>query len=229
MQTDIKAYSDLIKRYKNFLDDWYNKDQSEASRFNLFSILKVNWMEALLHTPFLTELLNPQGTHSQGDLFYKEFIRTILPEKDHKVFGNIDTRYLYIKDEEAIKNGFVDIYIHHKDKLNPFLIIIENKILAGDGDKQLTKYYEYSKAKIKTSEKIRLIYLRLQECMPTEISMDQTQQNELKENGQLIIISYKKEITNWLKRCMDLVKAPKIKYSIAQYLLTLETICDEQI
>lgn len=227
MEQTLQRYSKLIKDYKIFLDDWYKKDQSEASRFNLFSILKVNWLEAKLHTPFLTELLNPQGTHSQGDLFYKEFIRIVLPENDQKVFGNINTRNFYIKDEEAIKNGFIDIYIHHKDDKNPFMIILENKILAGDQDKQLTRYYEHAKEKLKSAETIRLVYLTLDEYTPTEISMEESQQNELIEKGQLIIISYKKEITAWLKNCMDLVKSPKIKYSISQYLITLETICNE--
>ncbi len=120
----FKACNDLIIRYRKFLEDWYKNDETEASRFNLFSILKIDWKEALVHTPFLAELLNPQGTHSQGDLFYKEFIRTVLPKKDQAIFENINAKYLYIKAEEGIKNGYIDIFIHHKDKANPFVIIM---------------------------------------------------------------------------------------------------------
>jgi PD-(D/E)XK nuclease superfamily len=226
MKQNIQTYSDLIKRYRDFLQTWYSNDQTEASRFNLFSILKIQWREAQVHTPFLAELLNPQGTHSQGELFYKEFIRTVLPNQE--IFENVNTKYLYVKDEEGIKNGYIDIFIHHKDKANPFVIIIENKILAGNQDKQLSRYYESLKRMSEIdSDKMRILYLSLIEGLPSEQSIEKELREELIQKGILITISYKKEIINWLRSCIELVKAPKVHSSLTQYLLTLETICNE--
>lgn len=226
MEQHIKPYNDLIARYRDFLQMWYKNDQSEASRFNLFSILRIDWMERRVHTPFLTELLNPQGTHSQGALFYKEFIRTVLPNQE--IFENINTKYLYVKDEEGIKNGYIDIFINHKDKVNPFIIIIENKILAVDQEKQLSRYYENLKRRPGIdSDRMRILYLSPIEGLPSEHSIEKELREELREKGILIIISYRDHIIKWLRCCNELVKAPKVHSSITQYLLTLESICNE--
>ena len=228
MEQNLQPYNDLITRYRDFLQTWYKNDQTEASRFNLFSILKISWKEALVHTPFLAELLNPQGTHSQGALFYKEFIRTVLPKKDQAIFGNVNTKYLYIKDEEGIKNGYIDIFIHHKDKVNPFVFIIENKILAGDQEKQLSRYYEFLKRMPGINpDKMRILYLLPIEGLPSEQSIKKELREKLIETGVLITISYQHHIINWLRRCNELVKAPKVNFSLTQYLLTLESICNE--
>lgn len=226
MEQSIQPYNNLVTRYRDFLQTWYKNDKTEASRFNLFSILKINWKEALVHTPFLAELLNPQGTHSQGDLFYKEFIRTVLPNQ--KKFEDINTKYLYVKDEEGIKNGFIDIYIHHKNKANPFIIIIENKILAGDQENQLRRYYEFLKERPGiNSDNMRILYLLPIEGLPSELSIERKLREELEQKGVFITISYQNEIINWLNHCIELVKAPKVHSSLTQYLLTLESICNE--
>lgn len=228
MKQSIQSYNDLITRYKDFLQTWYKNDQTEASRFNLFSILKIKWKEAQVHTPFLTELLNPQGTHSQGSLFYKEFIRVVLPKKDQEIFKNVNTKYLYIKDEEGIKNGYIDIFIYHKDKVNPFVLIIENKILAGDQEKQLSRYYKFLKGMPGIDRnRMRILYLLPIEDLPSEQSIEKELRQELKEKGVLITISYQHDIINWLRHCIELVKAPKVLSSLTQYLLTLESICNE--
>lgn len=224
----VEACNDLIIRYRNFLEDWHKTDETEASRFNLFSILKIDWKEALVHTPFLAELLNPQGAHSQGELFYKEFIRTVLPKKEQAVFENINAKYLYINTEEGIKNGYIDIFIHHNDKANPFVIIIENKIFAGDQDNQLSRYYEHLKGMPGiNSDKIRILYLSPIEKLPSEQSIEIELRKKLKEIGVLVTISYRHHIINWLSSCNKLVKAPKVNFSLTQYLLTLESICNE--
>ncbi len=36
MELQIKEYSGLITRYREFLEKWYKNDETEASRFNLF-------------------------------------------------------------------------------------------------------------------------------------------------------------------------------------------------
>ncbi len=225
---NIKQYEDLIDRYKKFLEDWYKKDIAEASRFNLFSILKINWKEVLVHTPFLAELLNPHGTHSQGALFYKEFIRITLPKKDHLIFENIDTKCLYVKDEERIKNGCIDIFIHHKDKLNSFIIVIENKIYAGDQYEQIKKYYDHARINFGiTPDRIRILYLKPFEALPSDESIEKAEKEKLIKDGILIPISYYTHIINWLKQCEKEVHADVVNMSIKQYLLTLESICYE--
>lgn len=223
-----KPYNIFFDRYRDFLKEWYLQDKAIATRFNLFSILKINWKEALVHTPFLAHLLNPQESHSQGDLFYKEFIKTVLPEKHQTIFLDITQEHLYIKDEEGTGNGQIDIFIHHKDKKNPFAIIIENKIFAGDQYQQLKRYYDHTIKNLGISpEKIKLLYLTPIESMPSDESLEKELKQQLIKEGGLISISYQYHIIQWLRNCQKTIEAPAVQYSLQQYILTLESLCYE--
>ena len=224
----IFIYDATVNRYRNFLKEWHLQDKGIASRFNLFSILKINWKEALVHTPFLAHLLNPQESHSQGDLFYKEFIRTVLSEKAQSIFLNITQEHLYIKDEEWIGNGQIDIFIHHKDKENPFVIIIENKIFAGDQYLQLKRYYEYATKNLRISpDRVKLFYLTPIESTPPDESIEKELKKGLINKGILVPISYEYHIIKWLKSCQLIIEALVVQHSLKQYILTLESFSYE--
>ena len=49
--------------------------QKRGEYFNIFEVLNLAHYEEKLHTPFITELLNPQGSHGLKDSFLRAFIR----------------------------------------------------------------------------------------------------------------------------------------------------------
>ena len=221
----INLFDETLHRFRVFLKNWHEKDKEVASRFNLFSILKIDWKEVIVHTPLLSNLLNPMGTHSQGDLFYNEFIMTVLPEKEWDFFLNITPEDLYVRDEESFEDGQIDIFIRHKNKIAPFVIIIENKIFAGDQYQQLTRYYNHAIKRLSINpEKVKLIYLTPIESMPGDLSIEKNLKDELIKSKTLLVISYQEHIIKWIKKCALLTKAPVVKYSLEQYLLTLESL-----
>lgn len=52
-----------------------------GERFNIFSILRVESKETSMHSAFLVELLNPRGSHGQGDVFLDLFVEVLGKNK----------------------------------------------------------------------------------------------------------------------------------------------------
>lgn len=227
IRNDMLLFEAGFDRFKIFLNDWQEGDRQVASKFNLFSILKVDWKEALLHTPFLTNLLNPSGTHSQGTLFYQSFIETFFAEEEKSTFLNIKAKHLFVKDEVNTGDGQIDILISHEHADNNFVLAIENKIYSGDQDRQLERYY-YSLKK-RTKGKVKLIYLTLQGESPTDESLNSILKLQLTKDRVLHLMSYKLHVVKWMETCIPLVKAPIVKVSLEQYLSTIESLCYEKI
>ena len=129
--------------------------------------------------------------------FAKLFLKYLTEE-----FGwEFDLENIKIKDIE-IKRELpteerkrIDIFIGYKEK---FAVIIENKIWADDGYKQLENYYNYVKSQ--KYDKIYMIYLTPYEREPSEESLSK----ELyKEKGSELYEKFKnikhKEIGKWIK------------------------------
>ena len=118
--------------------------ESKGEFFNIFSILKMETDEVNTHSAFLAELLNPKGSHGQQDLFLRKFLETIV----HTDKLNIQNAQVCMEftigpiSENYETGGRIDILIHlPKAK---YLILIENKINAGDQKLQLFRYNQYA-------------------------------------------------------------------------------------
>ena len=89
----------------------------------------------LKHCSVLRWLLDPRGSHYQGDLFLNKFI-----ERYSERFPNIrkeELRSCNVKSEETFNDtGRVDISITGKS----FIIVIEAKIDAGEQEDQMSRY-----------------------------------------------------------------------------------------
>ena len=109
----------LLEKIK--LINWkYEKELHDIQfEFNIFSILDLESDEVNLHSRFLFELLNPRGSHSQGNYFLDKFLR--LKQID---ISNFELKNIYVKRE--YRNS--DILITNQGHA----IIVENKIYAED-------------------------------------------------------------------------------------------------
>ena len=86
-----------------------------GSEFNIFHLLKLGRLEKI-HSYFLSELLNPNGSHGQKDKFLKLFIQHCQLEDyddiDYCTYTKIKTDvYLGIINKEYTQGGVVDILI----------------------------------------------------------------------------------------------------------------------
>ena len=114
------------------IQNTYAKEYAKSGiKFNLFSITKIEKKEVNTHSALIAELLNPKGTHYQGDLFLKLFFNSISYLKNI----SLDFSTAIVKKEKSFNKGKdrVDIFI----EFDNFILIIENKIDASDQNKQI--------------------------------------------------------------------------------------------
>ena len=74
---DLLNFIDEVKKIKIEYD---TIAKYTGVNFNIFNILDVSSKEVKLHSNFLAEMLNPKGSHMQGDTFLKLFLKGIEKE-----------------------------------------------------------------------------------------------------------------------------------------------------
>lgn len=183
--------------------------KNTGENFNIFQILGMETAEVKTHSKFLAELLNPNGSHLQGDTFLKLFVKYLNDlivdnEKPIKLDYNSSTNVFiekHIGKKTDTEGGRIDITIEEGKK---HLICIENKIYAGEQDKQMLRYSNFGN----TFETKHLFFLTLWG-------------NETNTNGDAKVypISYKTHIVEWLELCKkEAVNLPILRESIGQYI-----------
>lgn len=222
----VNMFDSCIQGYNVLKNVLEHHESHFANEFNLFSILNIERRETKTHTPFLTSLLDANGSHAQKDVFYKNFIKQILlDEKKKNKFLNISMNYLEIKEELTTSFGRIDIFIRHYDDKNPFCICIENKIFAVDQSEQLKRYYEYMRGLLGLGEdEILLVYLSPYGRMPSNKSIEEKERIRLIDNECLKVISYQKDIKNWLITSMKEVNSNSMNWMLNQYIKTIDEL-----
>ncbi|HNC33524.1 MAG TPA: PD-(D/E)XK nuclease family protein, partial [Bacteroidia bacterium] len=215
----------------NLISKHYDKISTlTGEKFNIFSIMSMERNEVYTHSAIITELLNPNGNHGQGDIFLKAFIDTINSRIEQENKSNNKIPYLNNCDglkEQTIKEfldiqpsgGRIDIYITNKKQS----IIIENKIDADSQENQLLRYYNYAVKKYATD--FWLIYLQKTEDKHTDADLDYScginkkLANSIETKAKVIKITYEHEILQWLKECLKYTSnLPIIRETINQYI-----------
>lgn len=190
-------------------------EKIEAERrgesFNIFNVLGVTSDETRTHSAFIAELLDPNGSHGLGDQFLRSFVDTV----DCLRSWNFDTKSAKVhkelsiggKNEDCLEGGRIDITVESNGKA----IIIENKIYAGDQEKQLVRYYNYGTKNC--SNGFRLLYLTLNGDDASKYSRE-----KLVVNEDYYIVAYNHEISDWLQRCIEFsARRPLVRETLIQY------------
>lgn len=182
--------------------------------FNIFNVLDLRTNEVRTHSAFIAELLNPDGNHGLGDRFLQAFLGSVPELKEwhfdtQKAVVTVEDASAGTINEETSEGGRMDITIRSHDRSQ--IIILENKIYAGDQPKQLVRYANYAK-RFKESA---IIYLTLYRQEASEASCVDDAGNRV----PYIPIGYNDEILTWLGRCQQIaVQHPIIRETILQYI-----------
>ncbi len=169
------------------------RNVEDKSSFNPLIAIGVGDKEPL-HSRFIYELLNPEGSHRCGRTMLDLFLRMI----------GIDHFDSPIVSREKSANGrFIDIAIENKEQL----VIIENKIWALDQPKQLYDYYQFGKNELGLIP--TLIYLTPYGYKPSGESLCNINAKEVR------CISYQKEIIDWLRMCQ--LECPNLATALEYY------------
>lgn len=190
----------------------------KGENYNLFSILSIERYE-LKHSALIANLLDPKGSHGCGDAFLRAFFEIALKGTAYPfekcTLPHSYTEY-YTGPIAGDTGGRIDILV----KSSHYGLIIENKIYAGDQDKQLTRYDNYGRETF-GADGYLLVYLTLYGC---DASKESTATKSAEEVGYLRL-SYAKDILLWLKECVRLAdNKPLVRESLNQYIRTIKQL-----
>ncbi len=195
----------FLNSVKEVLHNIEQKAANDGGSFNIFSILGVEHYEVTTHSALLRELLDPKGSHAQGDKFLKVFLEIID-------FVGFDTKKadVYAELDAGSGLGRMDIVLDEPKNL----IVIENKIYADDQPDQLERYDKYSK---KQNKNYKIFYLTL----------DGKEANKNDSEGvKYKTISYKSEILKWMEEC-EKIAPVKIAHTLKQYGETIRKLTNQ--
>lgn len=215
-----------VSEFQQSLDPFWKEAQlikrSEAPYYNIFGVLNIRHYETKVHTPFLSNLLNPRASHEQGALFLDSFLKNVL-ELPYS-FSEI-TNFNIHEELSVAELGRMDIIITYTANSIRKAVVIENKIWAADQEQQLKRYYDYLNKGLRLSESdYKLVYLTPNGTTPSETSMSKEDFIRLSKAGVIQILSYKTDIMDWLIDSLPSISSQKIKYSLIQYIQTLTTL-----
>lgn len=200
----LKSVQKIVKHHKEL-------EIAKGEKFNVFSILKMESKENETHSAFLAELLNPEGSHLQGNVFLKLLLNQLKIEFIDLDSAKVTTEfYIGIRNDKNKTGGRIDIFI--SDNNNS--ISIENKIYASDQYAQIERYCNYNKSNN------RVYYLTLKGSEPSPES-----KGKLVEDEDFYILSYRNNIVEWLSACLkETAELPILRESIKQYLLLIKKL-----
>lgn len=180
--------------------------------FNIFSILDKERKEVDVHSAFIFELINPNGSHKQKDLYLRAFVKDVLQINDF----DFKTASVY-KEKYAGQYGRIDLFIENKN----YKIAIEVKIGAPDGKIQIQKYFEYLQETKTSVQQFKIYYLTLYGSEPSEMSY-----GKLKDEERKIVVlkSFSENILQWLLQCTSQIKIDKVNQATFQYIDIIKKI-----
>ena len=216
MKNDIEKYKNDLKE----LLENHKRLNSQKEQFNVFTTLRKESDEVYLHSRFISSILDPEGNHGLGDKPLKDFLEII------------DSKFKLTKKTIVIPNSKdwterkeIDIFIGNLElEGEKCAIIIENKIYATDGDRQLERYFDkVTKEFGYKSSNIEIYYLTLNGHKPSQGSIGNINVEDIH------CIKYIAEIKTWL---LDKVYKTSgasnfLKSAIEQYIaLVTKLTCD---
>ncbi|MFP5040482.1 PD-(D/E)XK nuclease family protein [Parasediminibacterium sp. JCM 36343] len=216
----IQSTKNLLKQTRLIINHQKEVEKLKGESFNVFSILKMEKMETKTHTPFLAELLNPDGKHFKGNLFLQLFLETIgyydlenITPLNVKTASVKPNHYIgpVITENGKESGGNLDIYIQ-ADKQS---ITIENKIDENtEQEKQVVRYCNYN------NPYNTVFYLTPFGTNPSSYS-----KGALECGVDYHCISYKTHIISWLQKCLkESAEQPILRETIRQYILLIQKI-----
>jgi len=226
---EIKSEKEDFENLFVQMNEGYMTAKVEADRqramgkhdYNIFTLFHYFSDEVNLHSNFIASLLDPNGDHYKNDLFLKLFLEMCGIDD-----FSIDTSRATVFKEFK----HIDIYISDGKKH----IILENKVYAKDQPTQIARYIKAIKKEGAEDEDIYVLYLHPDRELPKENSLGGYKLNQdntkLEKDGSSInfkVISYGKEILEWIDRCKNEVSnLTDLNVFLSQYKDVIEMIYD---
>jgi len=204
---EIELKQDGIANIKsNDLKDIENIKEEYLQEWDLFNpFVDTDLAKSeVRHLNFITNLLNPNGSHMQSDKFLKQFVEDLYSNdifKDNKYLKTFcDNPNIKVQTEKSIPNGRIDMWLENDE----FIVAIEGKTETEDHDGQLMKYDEFLQ---KQNKPYLLFYLTKYGDEP---------KYERPKNSYLM--GFDDFIVTFIENILDLENLPeKINFIVSEY------------
>jgi hypothetical protein len=193
-----QAFGKIVERRTNSRD-------TEARQYNVFLLTHRAHFEVTTHQTVIADLLDPLGSHGQGNLFLRPFLHLVTecsgidlapPDGLWEVDHGLD---------------YIDVRLRHP--LTNDAVVIETKWNAGDISGQVIRYWE-NELKRTGKERIPVVFLTKDGRKPDlGAKGDQT-----RFNNDLVCMAFRKEFADLLRSSLHSVKALRVRETLAQYL-----------
>ena len=200
-----RAFNRLRPAYEALQRQVLEAARLHAPQFNIFRLLGVAHLEVTTHSAFLASLLQPDGPHGQQYLFLESFLACCqnfagFPQLDDPLTEGEWT----IQTERKTAHGNLDIVI--ASPTFGYLLVIENKVYAGEQDRQLERYASWLDEQLDEFPNQALVYLTPRGTAAWT-SID----------DNYFRLSYRQDIAAWLNSIMDQIAAPAVRETVRQY------------
>lgn len=191
------------KVMEKLLQTTYQRNKLDTAKdtaaYNILSAIGRERDEAHIHSRIIYFLLDRTYSETGIDDFLHLFLEEIKVPRE---FINCEWR---VCREQVFDEGRIDFVIESEN----FCVAIEMKIDAEDGERQLERYDSFCRKK---GKEYLIYYLTLNGHRPDKQSAGCMDQNRMR------LISFQREISGWLQRCMDTVDKGGYRYSfLKQY------------
>lgn len=212
MTKEVHAAAQLLERVPALIKNFEDHYQKTGLTYNIFKITGIGTREVSV-CKVLADLLNPKGSHSQGDQYLKIFMDMVIKSHIEKandfnlLKAKIRTEYPITEDRR------IDIVIEDETMFIP----MEVKVFAGEQKKQLVDYAAFSRRMNQKSGFIPVLFLTPDGYESGEASKE-----------DYISISFKKHIIPWLTNCLNLEETQKIapvREIIKQFIRVIKSFC----
>ena len=187
---------------------------ASGGRFNMFRVCGVNHYENT-HSAIIAEFLRPDGSHGLKETLLDCFVKMFCNDVLKQVFDCKNARV--VTERSVGVDGRIDILIEDR---NGHAIIIENKIYAGDQEKQLIRYGDFAEREYGKGNS-QIFYLNLWGHKASE------------QSGQGVAydcLSYQKDIIRWMEKCAGIaVNISTVRETVNQYINHLKSLTNQDM
>lgn len=178
----------LLKRVKEIEDTCIVPE-----RYNILKVLEAYNKEVMM-CRILADILNPNGSHRQGNKYLKSFLKQVL---NLEIFTEKDLGEVKVHKEYLIENNRrIDIVIENSNYFLP----VEVKIHAKDQPSQCYDYYMHARKKCKNPDTTRIVYITIFKHMPSEDSVCSKEEKEkITPAEKIICVSFDEHIRLWME------------------------------
>lgn len=186
---------------------WYAMEQKARKRFQAqlapdFGLLDYLRQDEMALSEYLALLLDPQGSHGQGDLYLREFLQLEVIKPHADWLDSMLQSRLQVSTEFALPGRRrMDIYLHSARHG----LAIENKPWAADQDLQLHDYARYLDQQYRSGQWL-LIYLCNEDISEQSLPAD----TDESLRSRVIQLSFY-QLASWLEDCALRTQAQAVK------------------